>query len=703
MPSCPQCRVSYPAGITRCPSDGERLVQTWASGVRPAGAAAIEPTESIVSPSRAPGSNRTESVADSLLEEISNDDLTRVERPGARSRSSVSRSAAVRRPRRPTAPEERIGEILGNYKILDLLGRGGMGCVYLAEHIKLGRRVALKLLRSDHAQRRDAVARFFQEARSVNRIRHRNIVDVTDFVELGDGTTFLVMELLDGVSLGRRLRAGGVDGARALALLIQICDGLAAAHAMGVVHRDLKPDNIFVVPTGDGAEIIKLLDFGVAKLLWREDDEDFGFETAAGAVVGTPTYMSPEQAGGLDIDARSDIYSLGAIMYEIFTGEPVFRGKSFGEYVRKHLNEQPVPPRATARGKHLDDRLEAIIMRCLNKRREDRQQDISELKNELMIILGAIETSIPESVSRLTHTPAPAGHVTAGSGVTAASQLGAPALGTAATTGAESSLRSPRRTSSAAWMPPPPQVHGPWPTPPMETAMAMGDLPRQDTVRRGARWVPVAITMGLLASAAAVVAIYVSSRDAGGDRAGAAAPIARPAAAPTPVATAIPMGEQPGPPTAPFVVRFLSTPIASVFAAGDDLPTCTTTPCDVTVDPRRPGPRDWRSYRLEREGYDPKDVQISLTQRPRTLTVTLRTQGSGEAQSSRAKRPTRRSEPGSRNPDPALVQPKDDPTPPPQADPPPPAPTPVPTKTGKAKTRNGKIDPSESLDPFGTP
>src|SRR5262249_28448737 len=160
----------------------------------------------------------------------------------------------------------------------------------------------------------------FQEAKTVNRVRHRNIVDVTDFIEIPDGPTFIIMELLRGQSLGKWARPGSgakpIDLPRALAVLVQICDGLGAAHAVGVVHRDLKPDNVVVVPTSDGGELVKLLDFGVAKLVNR-DDEDIGFQTQAGSVIGTPAYMSPEQAGGMTVDQRSDIYSLGAIMYEL--------------------------------------------------------------------------------------------------------------------------------------------------------------------------------------------------------------------------------------------------------------------------------------------------------------------------------------------------------------------------------------------------
>jgi serine/threonine-protein kinase len=280
-----------------------------------------------------------------------------------------------------------------------------MGHVYRAEHVKLGREVALKLLRSDYASRRDAVARFFQEARTVNRIRHRNIVEVTDFVELEDGTTYIIMELLVGTSLGAWAR-DGVDRQRTLAVLIQICDGLAAAHQVAIVHRDLKPDNVILVPTPEG-ERVKLLDFGVAKLLDR-DEEDYEINTAAGAVIGTPSYMSPEQAGGMVVDARSDIYSLGAIMYELFCGQPVFRGRSFGDYVRLHLTEVPIPPRRTPGGAQIDRQLEAVILRCLEKDPEQRFSTIGELREALLALHGPFSASTSSiSATSGVHAPLP--------------------------------------------------------------------------------------------------------------------------------------------------------------------------------------------------------------------------------------------------------------------------------------------------------
>ncbi len=284
---------------------------------------------------------------------------------------------------------ELVGSSLGSYRLIARIGKGGMGHVYRAEHVRLGREVALKLLRQDYAKRKDAVARFFQEARTVNRVRHRNIVDVTDFVELDDGTTFIIMELLTGQSLSSWVRSG-IEVPRALAILAQICEGLAAAHSVNVIHRDLKPDNVIIVREPEGGELVKLLDFGVAKLINQGDDENFGVETAAGSVVGTPAYMSPEQAGGLPIDGRSDIYSLGAIMYELFCGQTMFRGRSFGEYVRKHLTEHPVPPRATSRGARLDPRIEAIILRAIEKEPARRYQTVGELRDELMGLLSEL-------------------------------------------------------------------------------------------------------------------------------------------------------------------------------------------------------------------------------------------------------------------------------------------------------------------------
>jgi serine/threonine protein kinase len=475
------------------------------------------------------------------------------------------------RAQRPSAspverPEDLVGAVLGSYRLLELVGRGGMGFVYRAEHTRLGREVALKLLRADYARRRDAVARFFQEARTVNRVRHRNIVDVTDFVELPDGTTFIIMELLRGENLGKWARAG-FDQARAVALLTEICDGLAAAHAVGVVHRDLKPDNVIVVTGAEGNEHIKLLDFGVAKLLNR-DDEDVGLETAAGSVIGTPAYMSPEQAGGLTVDARSDIYSLGAIMYELFCAAPMFRGKSFGEYVRKHLTEVPVRPSQTQGGAGIDQRIEAMILRCLDKDPARRYQHIGELRDELLALLGSVETHVGDRGRILALDAAArmsAGSRAHGSSLipltpTSPSRLSAASRSTAPTT----ALTAPRR----------------WP------------------------WITAAIAIAA-AAAGAAFAVATSSD------------LPSPASAATPppashaVVQSLPPGTAAGTPPHTVDVRIDATPAGDVFAAGTDTRLCTT-PCAITVDPADGGDRERRSFTVRRAGFFDEPVVIDL-------------------------------------------------------------------------------------------
>jgi serine/threonine-protein kinase len=288
-----------------------------------------------------------------------------------------------------------LGQVLGSYRLLALIGRGGMGRVYLAEHVKLGRKVALKLLKPEYAAKRDSVRRFFQEARAVNTIRHRNIVDITDFVELPDARTFIIMELLSGSNLGELVRREGpLPLHRSLGILIQVCDALEAAHREGIVHRDLKPDNVFILNAEGERDAVKLLDFGVAKLLYSSSsDGDISLQTMEGSVVGTPAYMSPEQAGGSAVDHRSDIYSLGAIMYELFTGQRVFEARSFGEFVLKHLQAIPVPPRDLEGIPPLPGGLEAIILKCLEKKPEHRYQTVTALRTDLNRIMAGENTA----------------------------------------------------------------------------------------------------------------------------------------------------------------------------------------------------------------------------------------------------------------------------------------------------------------------
>ncbi|HTJ40479.1 MAG TPA: protein kinase [Kofleriaceae bacterium] len=232
-----------------------------------------------------------------------------------------------------------VGQTAGSYRIVDELGGGGMGMVYVAEHVLIGRRAAVKVLRPEYGHVPEVVERFFNEARATTSIRHPGIVEVFDFGYTEDGHAFIVMELLDGVSLADHIvRNRRLAVATALVLARRIAGALAAAHARGVVHRDLKPDNIFLVADPDGGAVpqVKLLDFGIAKL---GDDVS---RTHTGVVLGTPLYMSPEQCRGASAcDHRSDLYSLGCVLFEMITGRPPFLGEGAGEVLAGHLTVQP--------------------------------------------------------------------------------------------------------------------------------------------------------------------------------------------------------------------------------------------------------------------------------------------------------------------------------------------------------------------------
>ncbi|MDB4954239.1 MAG: hypothetical protein JWO36_1808 [Myxococcales bacterium] len=539
------------------------------SGREPTASISIQ-LEDVPNPSLAMGTH-----------EADRDERTKIESPSGRNKTPPPQrdsKAPPPPPKNADDPEIRLGAQLGSYRLTELLGKGGMGYVYRAEHVKLGREVALKLLRGDYARRRDAVLRFFQEAKTVNRVRHRNIVDVTDFVEIDDGTTFIIMELLRGQSLGKWARTG-VDLPRALAVLVQICDGLGAAHAVGVVHRDLKPDNVIVVPTSDGAELVKLLDFGVAKLLNR-DDEDIGFQTAAGSVIGTPAYMSPEQAGGMAVDHRSDIYSLGAIMYELFCGQPMFRGRSFGEFVRKHLTEQPVLPRQTQGGAHLDERLEVLIMRCLAKDPNERFGHILELRDGLLHMLGGFDGQSSGYVSLSTSAIRPL-----------STQL--PGL--------------PPMMVTTAPTPPHPSTMPPGTLHPSQLYNPYSQISQPDS-QPTPWWVwlvggAFAVTLGIGA------AVWYASRTA--ER-------PEPQARPSPVGTPI------EPATKPQIVelRFDSLPSAGVFAAGHSAELCHT-PCTFNVDLGDGGPADHRMFVVRSDRYRDQAIDVDLAGSKRDFSVTL--------------------------------------------------------------------------------
>lgn len=275
------------------------------------------------------------------------------------------------------------GAIVGSYRLLAVQGEGAVGRVYLAEHTRLGRRVALKMLRPEFSHHPKAIERFFGEARAVNRIAHDNIVVITDFYDEGEYPAHYIMELLEGMSLAERLEAVRfLDPGSAIAIARQLASTLAAVHAMGIVHRDLKPANIYLTRRGAQADFVKLLDFGVAKLSKGLELQGVGgntsgstIETKMGALIGTPRYMSPEQAQGLPVDARSDLYALGVILYEMLVGHPPFRSDDLIDVLAMHQVGTPLRPSELPDAPQVvPPDLEALIMELLCKLPSQRPQ-----------------------------------------------------------------------------------------------------------------------------------------------------------------------------------------------------------------------------------------------------------------------------------------------------------------------------------------
>ncbi len=282
-----------------------------------------------------------------------------------------------------------IGEVLdGRYKILRKLGEGGMGEVFAAEHVHIEKRFAVKLLRPEIVSNAEAVQRFRQEARSASSIGHRNIIAIEDFGQLPDGRIYMCMELLNGAALNDLIQTP-ITVDRLLNILIQTGHGLAAAHAKGIVHRDMKPENIFVTIGPSGEDVPKLLDFGIAKVAGNDGQNNL---TRTGTIFGTPFYMAPEQALGNPVDARTDVYAMGVIMYEVFAGSLPFQGESFMGILTQHITTEPEPvaQRAAKAGRQLPMGIAEIITRCMQKNPAQRYGTMDELVNALIQIYRGI-------------------------------------------------------------------------------------------------------------------------------------------------------------------------------------------------------------------------------------------------------------------------------------------------------------------------
>ncbi|MBS1953171.1 MAG: tetratricopeptide repeat protein [Cyanobacteria bacterium SZAS-4] len=286
----------------------------------------------------------------------------------------------------PLIQEDMVGKIIGDkYEVLETIGGGGMGMIYKAKHILMKRIVAIKMMHPQYVSSASNLKRFQQEAQAASALSHPNILAVFDFGLTPAGAPFLVMDFLEGTNLAEVLdEVGLLPASRATNIFAQACAGLAHAHSKGVIHRDLKPGNIMLVEFDQRKDFVKIVDFGIAKVLPSGDESEAAHLTQTGEVFGSPLYMSPEQCRGRNLDIRSDIYSLGCVMYRTLTGSSPFFGQDPMECMYKQVNEAPNKFFETNPDTKAPEALEAIVFKCLAKEPADRYQTMSELKEALL-------------------------------------------------------------------------------------------------------------------------------------------------------------------------------------------------------------------------------------------------------------------------------------------------------------------------------
>jgi serine/threonine protein kinase len=298
---------------------------------------------------------------------------------GVASRSSAPTRPSARAAAVATADSKQVRLLPGRrvpgtrYRLVRWLGEGGMGVVYEAEHEDIERRVALKILRPEASEDPQQAAQFREEARAASRIGSPNIVEIFDFGELPDGRLMFAMELLNGHGLDGELDKAPMNQARMIAILRQVCKGLAAAHEVGIIHRDVKPDNIILVNHNARPDWVKVVDFGIATV---HADADAG-------AAGTPHYMAPEQVLGQSFDGRLDMYSLGCTAYELLVGKPPFVAPTIDEILEYQLTKPPTPPSQLCPPDTVHPALEAVILRCLEKEPSKRYRDMRDLEAAL--------------------------------------------------------------------------------------------------------------------------------------------------------------------------------------------------------------------------------------------------------------------------------------------------------------------------------
>jgi serine/threonine protein kinase len=284
----------------------------------------------------------------------------------------------------PSLRDPLAGRVLDEkYRLDERLGEGGMGTVYRATHLLIDRPVAVKVLHPRFVEDEAAQERFRREARAAGRLQHTNAVTVTDFGRTADGFVYIVMELLEGRNLREMLAfESPLESRRAVALMLQVAAAVEAAHESGVIHRDLKPANIFIVQPKNAPPLVKVLDFGIAKLAADTvDDSEQHALTQTGVMIGTPRYMSPEQCDGAHLTPASDVYSLGVILYEMLTGKPPFTGPSPLAVALQHSSKPPQPP--TELVAHIPLELERVVLHALEKKPANRPPDAGAFRLEL--------------------------------------------------------------------------------------------------------------------------------------------------------------------------------------------------------------------------------------------------------------------------------------------------------------------------------